>query len=395
MSSLKSFLKEAEDKVRFGEGKIAEICDVQDIRELHFELTYLCNERCVMCDVWPRYKIDPVLKQEELSSEEIFRFVEKSGYLKKLNMVLFSGGEPFLRKDLPELCKFFISRYKNISVGILTNLFATNLVLTKVKQILKYKPSDLWIGSSIDGIGDTHDLIRGMKGAFKALDESIKAMKKEFPKVRVGLNFTLTTENYHELEKVYDYANSQGLSFSAQFAVPWKDAKQFSWSGEQLASVRESVYRILEKMVQDYDRQCLLNKIDRITGAHLRRHLLSTLFYWKGLIDYQEKPSRRFERCVAGFRFLQISPAGDLYFCPILKNKTVGNIRDSSYDFDALWTSEEAQRLREFISAGRCHCWLNCTIYPNLQDALSFPHQSIRRKFMLLGWRFLNKMKIS
>ena len=109
MIKIEGLLREAEERIRTGEKNITRPCDIKDIRELHFELTYQCNEQCVMCDLWPRYRKSPELKEKELTSEEIFRFVNKSAYLKNINMVLLSGGKPFLRKDLPELCRFFIS----------------------------------------------------------------------------------------------------------------------------------------------------------------------------------------------------------------------------------------------------------------------------------------------
>lgn len=395
MSDLEFLLKEAEKRICKGENNLAKGCDVRDIRELHFELTYQCNEQCIMCDIWPHYKKSPALKEKELTSEEIFNFVNKSMYLKNLNMVLFSGGEPFLREDLPELCGFFVNRYKTISIGVLSNLLSTQLILKRVKQITDYEPSDFWIGSSIDGIGNTHDIIRGRNGAFKALENSIDVLKREYPQVRLGLNFTLTTENYHELEKAYDYAKERGLDFSAQFAVPWEDAIQFSWTEEQITTVKESIYRILEKMVKDYNEQKLLRRIDKITGANLYAHLLSTMFYWKGLIDYQEKPYRRFNRCVAGSRFVQVSPKGDLYFCPLLKKRIIGNIRDYNYDFDSIWISSEATKSRKFVASGKCHCWLNCTIYPNIQDALGLSPTPTKLKMLHWGRRILSSLRIA
>ena len=395
MTELNSLLDEVEDRVRKGENRIVASNDLAGLRELHFELTYQCNEQCIMCDVWPRYRNNPEEKAKELTSEEIYKFVSGSEYLKDLNMVLFSGGEPFLRKDLPELCQFFINRHKQISVGILSNLFATDLILKNVIRIKEYKPYNFWIGSSIDGIGETHDEIRGTKGCFSALEKSITVLRKEHPDVGLSLNFTITTKNYQELEKAYDYAKGHGLNFSAQFAVPWEKAEKFSWSKEELTSAKETIYRILEKMVKDYDELKASRPLDNGTNENNYRQLLATLFYWKGLVDYQEKPSRRFKRCAAGTHFAQVSPIGDLYFCPLLKNRAVGNIRDAQFDFDAIWTSSDAQNLREFVCKGSCHCWLNCTIYPNIQDSLGSASASFRQKLVQFGGRIFNKLKAS
>jgi MoaA/NifB/PqqE/SkfB family radical SAM enzyme len=220
-------------------------------------------------------------------------------------------------------------------------------------------------------MGGTHDRIRGIKGSFKAMEDSLSLLKKLYPQIRLSLNFTLTTENYTELEEAYDYARRQRLAFSAQFAIPWKGAKQFIWNEKQLSAAKEAIYRILEKMATEYRRQKIRMLLDRSTGRHLYKNFLSALFYWRGLIEYQEHPSRRFKRCIAGYRFIQISPSGNLYFCPLLKDRPVGNIRDTAYDFDKIWLSSSAQQLREFIGGGSCHCWLNCTVYPNLEEVLN------------------------
>lgn len=381
MDDVKTLIKEAESRIQRGKINIREN-DIHDIRELHFELTCLCNEKCIMCDIWPRYKNNPEGIKEELTSEEIFKFVDKSEYLKKLELVLFSGGEPFLRKDLPDLCRYFISRYRQISIGILSNLFATDLILQKIKQILSYRPYRIWIGSSIDGIGDVHDTIRGVKGSFAALENSIDILKREYPQVDICLNFTLTTQNYRELEKVYNYAKDRNLNFSAQFAVPWDNTCKSNWRKEEFFDVRRSIYSIIDKMVAEYKEQKVRNIINEISGDHAKRQLLGNLFYWKGLIDYQEKPFRYFKHCVAGTRFVQISPTGDMYFCPLLKRKIIGNIRNTNYNFDSIWTSHKAVELREYINKGYCHCWLNCTIYPNIQYALEYNPLSFREKIV-------------
>jgi len=64
-----------------------------------------------------------------------------------------------------------------------------------------------------------------------------------------------------------------------------------------------------------------------------------------------------------------LNPYGALFFCPILKNKFVGNIREEKFDY--LWMSQRAQGIRNFIEEGNCHCWLVCIIFPVLEKALN------------------------
>jgi len=375
------------DMVNKGKSSLPPTADpIRDLEELHFELTYQCNQKCVMCNIWNRYKLNPSLKKEELSFNEIKRFVENSEYLKKIKLVIFSGGEPFLRDDIVDLCGYFSKRYPNLSLGILSNLFNTRLTMEKLQEINDlYHPFDLWIGSSLDGLNDKHDGIRGVDGAFNALTKTMQAIGSKFPNVRVCLNFTLTTRNYGELLPAFRFAKDLGMDFSAQFAVPWENAERYSWDSRILSEVEDSVDVILRELVEDHEEKGIVQKA--LESADVG--LLSKLYYWKGLTLYQKNPCRFFKRCVAGAKFAVFSPNGDLYFCPILKDRIVGNIRDFNYYFDTLWISNAGNKIREFINGGNCHCWLNCTVYPNAGEAIRYaqttPDKSARFIARLLG----------
>jgi MoaA/NifB/PqqE/SkfB family radical SAM enzyme len=353
-----------------------------ELEELHFELTYQCNQKCVMCNIWNRYQLNPSLKNEELTFDEIKRFVENSEYLKKIKLVILSGGEPFLRDDIVDLCGYFSKRYPNLSLGILSNLFHTRLTLEKLQEINDlYHPSDLWIGSSLDGLNEKHDEIRGVNGAFNALTKTIQVMRSKLPNVRISLNFTLTPRNYRELLPAFRFAKDWGMDFSAQFAVPWENAETYSWNLEILEEIEEKLDIILQEIIEDYRARGILQEMTESIDIGL----LSKIYYWKGLTLYQKNPQRFFKRCVAGAKFAIFSPNGDLYFCPILKDRIVGNIRDYNYYFDTLWISNAGNRIREFINRGNCHCWLNCTIYPNAGEAIKYAQTSVERSFGFIG----------
>lgn len=364
---------------------IADPC--KDLEELHFELTYECNQRCVMCDIWNRYRVNPQLKKRELALDEIRRFVENSEYLKRIKLVILSGGEPFLRDDIVDLCGYFLNRYPGLSLGILSNLFHTRLVSEKLSQINSlYHPQSLWIGSSLDGLNEKHDEIRGVNGAFNALIRTIELIKSDLPNIGICLNLTLTTRNYRELLPAFRLAKDGKIDFSAQFAVPWENAERYHWNSKVLEDIEEAINVIAQEIIEEYSARGPLNKITKTLDVGL----LSKLYYWKGLVSYQKNPRRFFKRCVAGAKFAIFSPNGDLYFCPILKNKVVGNIRDYDYSFDSLWTADAGNKIRESINEGLCHCWLNCTIYPNAGEAIRYSQTLPQRGFQFLG-RFLRR----
>ena len=104
------------------------------------------------------------------------------------------------------------------------------------------------------------------------------------------------------------------------------------------------------------------------------RSVLPEIFYLDGNVKYHRNPHRVFPACAAGSEFVTISPLGEVYFCPPLKRTTVGDLRKEP--FDKIWTSQNARKLRRWISKGKCHCWLNCTVFPNVRRALlTDPHE--------------------
>ncbi len=357
-----TLVKEVESKLRWVQ-RSGGVPPALEIEEFLFEITYRCNEQCVMCNLWQRYQRYPGEIEKELKAEELMRMFERSKCFHRLRRMIFSGGEAFLRPDLVELCGYLASAYPGLSLGVLSNLYDSKLILKQVGRILESKPHDFWIGGSLDGFGDIHDQIRRRQGAFRGLERTIDMLKKEFPQVRVHINCTVRPENSSDLEKLYDYATARGMSLSMQFQAPWR-----AWEEAEFLKVQKSVWNIMSKTLESYRRGA--GDGNDQTRHWQRRQVLKDLYRWKGMLDYQKRPARYLRYCVAGIQRVEMSPTGNVFFCPFSKDFPVGNIRDFDYDFDALWTSAAAAKAREKVWDGKCHCWLNCAVYPNVNLAL-------------------------
>ncbi|NQT75663.1 MAG: glycosyltransferase [Candidatus Omnitrophica bacterium] len=333
--------------------------------ELHIELTYRCDSKCVMCDLWDQHIRVP--KQEkEMTLDEIRRFVDQSEHLKKIKTVVLSGGEPFLRKDLIEISGYFIERFPGISLGILTNGINTKAIIKTTKEIIKrHRPKNIWLGSSLDGIGEAHDRIRGKRGAFSAIEKTIQVCKKEG--INITLTFTLSSRNYDQLIPAKRFAESYGIEFYIQFVVPKETREKgvFSFTPTQLKRIEADLHKMMQEEIKDVDYQRLSRELE----SDSYQGLVGKLYYLSNLVRYQKNPKRYFRKCVAGTKFAMFSPSGDLYFCPGLKNGSVGSIRKEK--FDSLWTSKKADSIREFISHELCHCWLVCVVFPVIDQARS------------------------
>ena len=333
--------------------------------ELHIELTYNCNSKCIMCDLWDYNKRTPKANRE-LSLEEIKSFVGESRLLQKPKVVVLSGGEPFLRNDIVDLCGFFSKQLPHSSIGILTNGINTETILNKTKDVLnRFQPQSLWLGSSLDGIGKEHDKIRGIEGAFAGLCKTINHCKKELPQVKFSVTFTLTPYNVDQLLPAKQFADNEGLDFFAQFVVPKQAREEFIWTPQDLDRANKEIMQISQGIIAKMGQGGNIDSLDKIKD----KYLISQLYYWSHLVKYQTNPQRFFKKCVAGSKFAMFNPYGDCYFCPGHKSTSIGNIRNQG--FDNLWNSERAQHMRSFIKDGDCHCWLVCTVFPALEKALS------------------------
>ncbi len=328
-----------------------------EFQELHIELTYACNLRCRMCNVWNVYGNDRLMPKKEMSVEELVDYIEESRILRRTSGVVISGGEPFLKRGFQDLCIYFLTHFPNIRTGILSNLYHGELIIRKLKDLASYI-NRLWIGTSLDGLAELHNNTRGVRDAFLHFQSSLKMLNMTFPELPIVVNYTLTTDNYRGIYETHRFCRERNLDLSIQFPVPWKGAEVFTFNEEQLKDIEMQLVQIMEDAVRDYES----HKMDD-------KGLMAKLYYLSGLMDYQRDPRRVFKRCVAGRRFTAISPEGKIYFCPILKNMIVGDLRDKP--FDEIWSGRKAQALRRKIDKGFCDCWLNCTIYPNASESLA------------------------
>jgi len=370
-------MRESSSWLEAGKKKLVAVPDpAAGPRELHFELTYSCNQTCLMCDIWPRYRNDPGLKKRELTFDEIKSIVGNSKLLQDLELILFSGGEPFLRPDLVPIVSFFAERYPASQLVILSNCFDQKLVLGKLGRILEAVPgANIMLGTSLDGIGASHDRIRGIPGAFDMLCQVLEDIKVKYPQVKVETNFTITPSNFDQLIPAFDFTREKEIGFSAQFPIPWEGTEQIEWQADHFQKVEEDISRIMEEVYRQ----------DNVMIGPPPPRLLMRLQYLKGLLEYERNPRRIFPHCPAPYRYAMISPQGDLYFCPKLKEMVVGNVRETS--FDKLWLSGKAEKIRNHINSGACHCWLNCTAYINIEKAIERGQPPLRKVMLATAAR--------
>src|SRR2546427_10425062 len=118
-------------------------------------VSYRCNSRCKTCNVW-------LLPNDDLTLEEWDRVFESLG--RAPYWFTFSGGEPTLRKDLPDMVE---SAYRHCRPGIInipTNGIQHKVIPGRIERVLQAAPkSEVIINLSLDGVGLKHNEIRGVR----------------------------------------------------------------------------------------------------------------------------------------------------------------------------------------------------------------------------------------
>ncbi len=293
-------------------------------------VTYRCNARCAICDIWKR-EAD---REGELGASE-YEWLPRS--LRSINV---SGGEPFLREDLPAVVSAMREAAPRARIVISTN----GLLPRRIEQMVP-EMGDVAVRVSVDAVGTLHDEIRGIDGAYERALETVERLLK-LGVEDLGLAATSAGANVGELARVRELAYGLGIEFvasavhSSPFFFGAKDDSRPRSSG----TVEE---------IGDIVRDWLRSKRPRDWAK---------AYYMRGLIEYVEGRPRRLA-CHAGDDFFFLDPWGDVYPCNIADVK-MGNVREGS--FDEL-RRRSAERVRSAVASCTEQCWMVCTVSPPMR----------------------------
>ncbi|MDK2892114.1 12,18-didecarboxysiroheme deacetylase [Methanohalophilus sp.] len=163
-----------------------------------WNITRRCNLKCLHCYAQADDRDFP----DELTTEEGKKLIDDLADFGS-PVILFSGGEPLVRKDLPELAEYAISKG-------LRAVISTNGTLINVRMAKKLKEIGLsYVGISIDGTEKTNDEFRGVDGAFKKAMEGVHNCMEAG--IKVGLRFTINKSNFREIPAIFDLLEKEKI----------------------------------------------------------------------------------------------------------------------------------------------------------------------------------------
>ncbi len=312
-------------------------------------ITYRCNARCHMCDIW-KHQTRP---EEEIRPEDLESL---PGNIRFANI---TGGEPFLRKDIGKFVS--ILQKKTRRVVISTNGYMTDAILDVAK-----KNPGIGVRVSIEGLPKANDELRGIKDGFDHGIRTLIGLRKLGLK-DIGFGITVSDRNADDLMELYGLAKWMG----AEFATAATHNTFYFHKHDNVLHDREGITKGFKELSSDLLRSSKPKDWFRA-------------YFNYGLANYVNG-HRRLLPCRMGTDVFFMDPRGDVYPCNG-NAWSMGNIRRK--EFNRIWHGAEARLAREKVKSCTKGCWMIGSASPaikqNLHKVLPW---IIRGKILGIDWR--------
>ena len=274
--------------------------------------------------------------------------------LPKLRTLSISGGEPFLRKDIVDICRIFAQHCQIKFIDLPTSGTLIDATVTAIEEILKIEPAfKLAIGISIDGMQSYHDSNRGVSGTFsKAIECCTKVLelKKKSKRLSVNILTTLVQNNKEDL-----------ISLTRYIGEKFPEIDDLS-----CVIARGDIKEVGLGLVSPDDLDCMDNRLLEFNfhNKKARERAVTSRFYELRREAYfkhvQPIP------CIAGKGIAVVYDNGGVAPCELLP--PAGNLRDAP--FDEIWNSPRMIEARTEIGSGKCSCTHECFLSPSFATYL-------------------------
>ena len=307
-----------------------------------------CNSRCLTCNIWMK-------REDELTLEEWDKVLASLGDAPYWFTI--SGGEPLMYPGIVELAKL---AYKHNRPGIIN--IPTNAILTsgpeRVEQILAACPdTQVIINLSLDGVGEKHDLIRGVPGNFQRFEERLRQyfeLRESYSNLTVGIHSVISVFSVGHLDELIEYADGSAADqFITEIAEP---RVELDTVGLPITPDAQSYAQAIDRLIK-YVESKQFRGVSRITEAFRVEYYRLV----KRILDEQDQVID----CYAGWASTQIYADGTVWPCCV-RADNLGNLRDHNYDFKEIWFGEAIKEVRRSIAAKECYCPLANASYTNM-----------------------------
>lgn len=313
---------------------------------IYISLSHDCNFNCQMCGV------KKLTNDYGLDFPSLKKVLEEIASWHSDNIVMLTGGEPFLRKDIFEVINY------STSLGIKTEVVTNGSLINNpeiAKRIIKSGLGNIAI--SLDGTtAQTHDYIRGVNGAYAKALGAISYLSQEKKLANYGPQISVWTtimkENIEELYDMISLVKNLGVECLVYHPV-------IAVQEDMQSTVRSSKFWINEDRIGT-----LKQEIDKINDFQKNNGLVAFLhdpYLW---IDYfQGSLTKKHWKCNP-FVFIDIGPDGAVRSC----GEAFGNVKEISLT-ECLGTPE-AVKARQIMQRCKNPCLQTCWARPEADSLI-------------------------
>ena len=314
-------------------------------------VTYRCNAKCNMCDCWK----DPSRPEDEIQMDVIKKLPEMA-------FTNITGGEPFIRKDLPEIVEELYKKSDRIVIS--TNGYFTDRIIELCKKFPK-----LGIRISIEGLEDTNNAIRGLPDGWNRGYQTLKTLV-EMGHPDVGFGMTVQDMNCEDLVPLYKLSDEMGMEFAT---ATLHNSFYFRKTDNKI----DDKYHVAENF------EALINELLRSSSPKK----WFRAYFNHGLINYIYGNPRLLPCDMSRDAFF-IDPFCDVIPCNGMAQKAVmGNLKEAP-DWDTLWNSEQAKAVRAQTRNCPRNCWMIGSVSPAMHKYIWVPGWWVFKHKFLKGGKY-------
>jgi MoaA/NifB/PqqE/SkfB family radical SAM enzyme len=312
-------------------------------------VTYRCNAKCNMCNVWQH----PTKPSEEIGLDVIEKLPE-------MFFTNITGGEPFVREDLPEIID--VVRKKTKRIVISTNGYFTERIVALCK-----KYPDLGIRISLEGKQESNDTIRNIPEGFTRSMKTLLTLREMGIK-DIGFGMTVQDINAEDLIELYKLSKELGYEFAT---ATLHNSHYFCKSDNKIED-KDKVKAEFEKLI-----------VEQLKSTRIKDWFRA--YFNHGLINYVYG-NERLLPCEMGRNGFFLDPWGDILACNGMDEKiSMGNLKDESWD--SIWNSDKAKEVRGTVSSCNKNCWMIGSAAPAIWHHPVKPVWWILRRKLGMGVR--------
>ncbi|MFA6448299.1 MAG: radical SAM protein [bacterium] len=332
-----------------------------------YNVTNRCNARCAMCGIhgWG------ASQESELTADEFGAFI-RDPLLARLEVIRITGGEPFLRTDLPLIYEHAASSTACEIFYVTTNGSFPDRVEAFVKSTAGGSAA-IHIQVSLDAMTGEHDRLRGVPGIGERAAGTLRRLSelKNRYDFHAGINQTVMKTTLDQIGPVHEFAESLGLGHSLFLGARFHEGKDLSGerTGEKALEFAPQDGMTPEEMARFYLEHEMLKSNEaaargrRESRSALMRDLSEEYLNEGGRNRALAGRAKPAPPCMAMFSHFRLLPDGQVAPCSVFRTESAGNVREQP--FSEIWRGPRAAEIRKKVLACK-GCWIECDINPSV-----------------------------